>query len=161
MNNICSNTKYYFKKVSVAKLLCIICTAMMALDLSGQSFNSKNYTIKNGLPSNNVYSIKQDKKGFIWATTDKGVVKYDGKSFKLFTVDQGLASNDNFVMLVDSKDNIWLYSFKAISKIEPTGKCKIFGNTKNILVNFVINSKDEIFYTVKVSSDSFASSHKS
>jgi ligand-binding sensor domain-containing protein len=136
MNNICSNTKYYFKKVSVAKLLCIICTAMMALDLSGQSFNSKNYTIKNGLPSNNVYSIKQDKKGFIWATTDKGVVKYDGKNFKLFTVDQGLASNDNFVMLVDSKDNIWLYSFKAISKIEKTGKCMIFGIQNNYFSEF-------------------------
>jgi streptogramin lyase len=148
MNNICSNTKYYFKKVSVAKLLCIICTAMMALDLSGQSFNSKNYTIKNGLPSNNVYSIKQDKKGFIWATTDKGVVKYDGKNFKLFTVDQGLASNDNFVMLVDSKDNIWLYSFKAISKIEPTGKCMKFGNTKSYFSNFVMNEKDEVYYSV-------------
>lgn len=110
--------------------------------------NSINYTNKNGLPSNNVYSIKQDKRGFIWATTDKGVVKYDGRNFKLFTIDNGLASNDNFVMLIDSKDNIWLYSFKAISKIEPDGICKVFGNTKSYFSHFIINDKDELFYSI-------------
>lgn len=113
--------------------------------LTGQSLY---YTIKNGLPSNNVYSVKQDKKGFIWATTDKGVVRYDGRSFKLYTVDQGLASNDNFAMVIDSKDNVWLYSFKAISKIEPSGVCKIFGDTKSYFSHFYLNSKDEIFYSL-------------
>ncbi|HMT55114.1 MAG TPA: two-component regulator propeller domain-containing protein, partial [Saprospiraceae bacterium] len=118
-----------------------------------QSDFGKYLTIKNGLPSNNVYSIKQDKKGFIWAATDKGVVRYDGKSFKLFTVDQGLASNDNFAMLLDSKGNVWLYSFVAISKIEKTGEIKIFGNTKNYYSQFLINSKDEILYSVLDSFD--------
>lgn len=107
-----------------------------------------NYSIKSGLPSNNVYSIKQDKKGFIWATTDKGVVRYDGKNFKLFTVDQGLASNDNFVMLIDSRDNIWLYSFVAISVIDNNGECAVLGNTKSYFSHFLINDKDEIFYSV-------------
>jgi len=31
-----------------------------------------NYTTKNGLPSNHVYRITQDYKGFIWFITDKG-----------------------------------------------------------------------------------------
>lgn len=118
-----------------------------------QSNFIKTFTIKNGLPSNNVYSIKLDKKGFIWATTDKGVVRYDGKNFKLFTVDQGLASNDNFAMLIDSKDNIWLYSFRAISKIGQEGDVKTFGKTKNYYGQFLINSKDEIFYSVLDSID--------
>ena len=43
-----------------------------------------------GLPSNNVYELKQDSKGFIWGTTDKGVFRYDGKTFKYFTSDNGL-----------------------------------------------------------------------
>ena len=125
MNNICLNTKFYFQKVTLVNLLYVIWASMTTLSISGQSFNTKNYTIKNGLPSNIVYSIKQDKKGFIWATTDKGVVRFDGKSFKLFTVDHGLASNDNFVMLIDSRDNIWLYSFVAISVIDNNGEFKI------------------------------------
>jgi hypothetical protein len=114
---------------------------------------SNTFTIKNGLPSNNVYAVKQDKRGFIWATTDKGVVRYDGKSFKLYTVDQGLASNDNFAMLIDSKDNVWLYSFKAITKLEPSGKLLNFECTKDYYGQFLINSKDEIFFTVLESTD--------
>ncbi|MBK8671001.1 MAG: hypothetical protein IPN89_16760 [Saprospiraceae bacterium] len=117
-------------------------------NLHGQSIQIKTLNVKNGFPSNDVYCVKQDSRGFIWGTTNKGVVRYDGKKYKLFTVNEGLASNDNFSMLIDSKDNIWLYSFKAISKIEPSGKIKRFGNTKNFFYNFVIDKHDRIFYSV-------------
>lgn len=147
-----NSIKSIVNKLIVYFILSFVFLNNSSVLLNCQVSLSNKLTIKNGLPSNNVYSIKQDKKGFVWATTDKGVVRFEGKSFKLFTVDHGLASNDNFVMLIDSKDNIWLYSFKAISKIEPTGKCKIFGETNNYFSEFLINSKDEIFYTVKVSS---------
>ncbi|MEZ4909566.1 MAG: histidine kinase [Saprospiraceae bacterium] len=126
----------------------------------GQGQGYVSYTNKNGLPSNNVYSIKQDGKGFVWATTDKGVVKFDGRKFTLFTVEQGLASNDNFSMLIDSKDNVWLYSFVAISKIEPTGNIKQFGNTKNYYSYFFLNSKDEIFYSVLENLNSYSNKGK-
>ncbi len=33
---------------------------------------------ENGLPSNEVYSIAQDNKGFIWIGTDAGLYKFDG-----------------------------------------------------------------------------------
>ena len=115
----------------------------------GQDPLSINYTIKNGLPSNTVYGIKMDSKGYLWITTDKGVVKYDGRKFKLFTIHDGLASNDNFSMLIDSKDNVWLYSFKAISKIDSKNKIEIFGETNSYFNFFGMNSKDEIFYTHK------------
>jgi hypothetical protein len=127
-------------KYTTAVLFLLIIKAVNCQELS--------YTNKNGLPSNNVYSIQQDKKGFTWANTDKGVVKFDGRNFKLFTIDNGLASNDNLAMLIDTKDNVWLYSFKAISKIEPNGICKVFGNTKNYYGQFLINSNDELMFSV-------------
>jgi len=133
--------KYFLNSHVILIILLFISTNIL-----GQTENY--YNIKNGLTSNNVYAVKQDKRGFIWATTDKGVVRYDGKNFKLYTVDQGLASNDNFAMLIDSKDNVWLYSFKAISKIEVDGKCKVFGNTKSYFSHFVINKNDDIYYSV-------------
>jgi sensor histidine kinase YesM len=45
-------------------------------------------TINNvsGLPSNTVYNILQDKKGFIWMGHDKGLCLYDGKSFKQYAL---------------------------------------------------------------------------
>jgi hypothetical protein len=46
------------------------------------------YTIQidkqNGLPSNAVYDIFQDKKGFIWMATDVGLYRYDGSVFKSY-----------------------------------------------------------------------------
>jgi ligand-binding sensor domain-containing protein len=38
-------------------------------------------------PSESCYSILQDRKGYIWITSDKGIYKYDGTSFKLFDKD--------------------------------------------------------------------------
>ncbi|MBL0099730.1 MAG: hypothetical protein IPP49_06480 [Saprospiraceae bacterium] len=126
----------------------LIFTKVNFSNLQGQSIQIKTLNVKNGFPSNDVYCVKQDSKAFIWGTTNKGVVRYDGKKYKLFTVNDGLASNDNFSMLIDSKDNIWLYSFKAISKIEPSGYIKRFGNTKNYFHNFVIDKHDRIYCQV-------------
>lgn len=36
----------------------------------------------NGLPSNTVYNILQDKQGFMWIAHDKGLSRYDGKQYK-------------------------------------------------------------------------------
>lgn len=38
-----------------------------------------------GLPTNTVYNIIQDKKLFLWLGTEKGLVRYDGKHFNVFT----------------------------------------------------------------------------
>ncbi len=38
-------------------------------------------TQKDGLPSNSVYQIFQDQKGFMWFATDRGLVRYDGARF--------------------------------------------------------------------------------
>lgn len=109
----------------------------------------KNITIKDGLPSNVVYGIKQDSKGFIWATTNKGVVRYDGRKFKLYTVEDGLPSNDNFVMLLDSKDNVWLYSFKAVCMIGNNGVVKTHAETNSHFSYFLKNDKDEFYFATK------------
>jgi len=42
----------------------------------------KHYTTDNGLPQNSVKSIGSDSLGFIWMTTEAGLVRYDGQTFK-------------------------------------------------------------------------------
>ena len=39
----------------------------------------------NGLPSNSVYDIFQDSKGFMWFATGKGISKYDGSKFTTYS----------------------------------------------------------------------------
>lgn len=45
----------------------------------------KHYDVSNGLPTNEVYEIKQDSKGFLWIGCDAGLVRYDGNRFKLLS----------------------------------------------------------------------------
>ena len=52
------------------------------------------YTTKQGLPSNHIYDIQEDVNGFIWFATNRGLVKYDGETFKTFTIKDGLPNND-------------------------------------------------------------------
>jgi hypothetical protein len=69
-----------------------------------------NYTSKNGLPSNHIYTILQDAKGFIWFLTDKGMVKYNGKTFKTFTTKQGLPINDVWEGITTPDTKVWYLS---------------------------------------------------
>ena len=43
-----------------------------------------NYTDKDGLPCNELYSILQSKTGCIWIGSDAGLVRFDGLEFKLY-----------------------------------------------------------------------------
>lgn len=52
----------------------------------GKSF--KNYTTNDGLPSNRVFDIYEDKAGIIWFGTGEGPSRYDGKSFTNFKMDE-------------------------------------------------------------------------
>lgn len=44
----------------------------------------RNYTTEQGLPNNWVYGIRQDRQGYIWISTDKGVCRFDGYAFRQF-----------------------------------------------------------------------------
>ncbi len=70
-----------------------------------------NFTIEDGLPSSHVYNGLQDRQGYIWFCTDKGVVKFDGEKSKVFTTEDGLSNNDIWNLFLDSQDRIWLYTF--------------------------------------------------
>ena len=52
--------------------------------LRAQEPLSQRLTFANGLPSNAVYSILEDKKGFIWIACDEGLFQYDGVRFQQF-----------------------------------------------------------------------------
>ena len=67
-----------------------------------------NFTTKDGLPSNEVYCVFQDSKGYIWIGTDRGVAKYDGYSFEIYTTENGLTDDVIFGIAEDTDNNIWL-----------------------------------------------------
>ncbi len=74
--------------------------------------NILNYTTNQGLSSNNVQSIYQDSKGFLWIGTDDGLNRYDGYNFKIYRYNiknpDGIVGNNITTINEDSHKNIWV-----------------------------------------------------
>ena len=77
------------------------------------SYEFLNYTIEDGLPSNETYSIIQDDEGYLWISTDNGVSKYNGYEFENFTTEDGLIDNTIFKMFKDDKGRIWMPGYNG------------------------------------------------
>ncbi len=61
--------------------------------LFSQTPSYYHYTTADGLASSTVYSIIQDREGYIWFATINGMSRFDGKKFTTFRTNQGLNSN--------------------------------------------------------------------
>ncbi|ULQ57699.1 ATP-binding protein [Flavihumibacter rivuli] len=70
------------------------------------------YTTGNGLASNFVYNVTQDKKGYIWLATVNGLQRFDGEKFITFRHSRNRPSSIPFnnvaVVYADRKDRVWL-----------------------------------------------------
>ncbi|GLU55915.1 sensor histidine kinase [Dyadobacter frigoris] len=60
------------------------------------------YTEDNGLPQNSVKNISADSEGFIWLTTETGLVRFDGKNFFTFDKSNLPITYNRFSMLQPS-----------------------------------------------------------
>lgn len=65
----------------------------LAHSVTAQTLHFKHIDVEEGLPSNRVYSLYKDSLGLIWAATEKGIARYDGRKFVKFTSESGLPSN--------------------------------------------------------------------
>jgi ligand-binding sensor domain-containing protein len=65
-----------------------------------------------GLPSNHIYDIVEDNKGFLWLATDNGISRFDGRYFQNFSVRDGLPSNDILQVLKSPDGTIWVNAYK-------------------------------------------------
>lgn len=69
----------------------------------------REFTTENGLPANGVNKIYQDHKGYIWAATYNGLIKYNGSEFKLYNTAnlKNLQSNRFTTVSEDHEGKIW------------------------------------------------------
>jgi Histidine kinase/Two component regulator propeller len=81
--------------------------------VTSQNLIYKAFTINEGLPSNQVYDVFQDKEGYLWMSSDAGVTRYDGKTFKTFTKSNGLQDNVIFQSIQDKLGRIWFRAYNG------------------------------------------------
>lgn len=80
--------------------------------LLAQSPSYIHYDITSGLPTNEIYSLKQDRKGFLWIGTDAGLVRYDGNSFFLLNNPKSRGASASGLM-EDAEGKIWFNNFNG------------------------------------------------
>lgn len=66
------------------------------------------FTVNDGLPSNECYAVIQDSRGYVWVSTDNGVARFDGYEFKTYGLDEGLGDLVIFRMIEDVDGRIWM-----------------------------------------------------
>ncbi len=97
------------------KLLVTVLIIVISRQLYGQgkSFNAENYTTQNGLPQNSVKDIEEDRWGFIWMTTEMGLVRFDGKDFKVFGLHNTPGLSTDRMQLIATDKNGTLYAHES------------------------------------------------
>ncbi len=66
------------------------------------------YNMENGLGSDSVWTIAEDKEGNIWVgTINNGVSKFDGKTWTIYNVDNGLINNAVLSIAQDGYGDMW------------------------------------------------------
>lgn len=121
----------------------------------------ENFTVVEGLNSNTVNDISQDKFGNLWFSTDNGLTKYDGENFISLTTENGLPSNQCYFAMVDGdflyvgtpsglarvnyilKPNQKNYEIKIYSKRDGLAntECNLFGYYKDAKGNLYFGSQ--------------------
>lgn len=95
----------YFARVLFILLFLACSEATQAQDLSRYVLN-----MQNGLPSNHAYYPLVGTYGYLWISTERGVVKYNGYTTRLFNKQSGIGNDDIWHMYLDKKNRLWLSS---------------------------------------------------
>lgn len=75
-----------------------------------------NYGADDGLPQEDVFSIYQDRKGYLWFGTNSGAVRYNGREMVVFNHDQGLPGNSVRDIKQDSSGLMYFATTGGIAK---------------------------------------------
>ncbi|REA56525.1 hypothetical protein DSL64_26780 [Dyadobacter luteus] len=77
-------TNHQLRNALCSFLTIFIVSCQTAIAKTLPKYSLKHYTAENGLPQNTIKSIAADSDGFLWLTTEDGLVRFDGRRFHTF-----------------------------------------------------------------------------
>jgi hypothetical protein len=117
----------------------------------------KHFGVDDGLPSSQVYDIYQDKNGYVWFATDKGLSRYNGYEFENFTTKDGLPDNVILDFFPQENGQIWCYGyqnqkifyfneiFDGFKKFQYNDKLKQFLQTESIVKSLAVDENESVY----------------
>lgn len=161
--------KRIFNKFFLIFTYCFLVGLEGLFSLEAQAPYFINFTTNDGLPSVEVYDIREDSNGKLWFTTDRGVAVYDGYSFKTYSTSDKMTSNTNFNFIELKNDDFFLTAYNGGLCHYEEGAFKehkhnsaLIDRTKNVWIRswllydnhllFLPNKEREQFFTFNLSS---------
>lgn len=100
------------------RFVLIIVLLLFGKAIVAQQILFRNYSVEDGLKSNTVWSILQDRQGYMWFGTKNGLSRFDGYQFKTYQSDKDNPNSigNNFVLdicEVDAK-TFWIGTEKGV-----------------------------------------------
>jgi ligand-binding sensor domain-containing protein/signal transduction histidine kinase len=93
----------------------VVLSSLLTAGEKGFEFRVESLSFEEGISHNMVYSILQDKYGFMWFGTMYGLIRYDGFSYKKYKhdpADSTTLTNDDIVCILESGNgDLWLGTY--------------------------------------------------
>ncbi len=97
------------------------------------------WTTKSGLPQDTIYSVVQDRTGYIWFGTDDGLVRFDGEQFKIFRTQdtKGIGNNSITALCPATDGSLWIGTFGGGLSVYKDGLFQNFKRKDGLPNDFV------------------------
>ncbi len=82
----------------------------------------ENIGVNDGLSQSSVYSVYQDKTGYMWFGTADGLNRYDGQNIRVYKISDKKIANSNFIhgnICEDTRGNIWFCNETGLFYYDP------------------------------------------
>jgi len=89
-------------------LAAVLLGMLLAAAVQAAPPNALRFTTAEGLPSNAVHQVVEDRVGYLWFATDDGLARFDGQHFRIWRIEQGLADNQLLSIAIDAADRLWI-----------------------------------------------------
>ncbi|MBN1949897.1 MAG: response regulator [Bacteroidales bacterium] len=142
-------------------LLCLLFFPLFGFGIP-DNLKFRHLNTENGLPNNVVFSIYEDKDGFMWFGTDDGLCRYDGYEIKSFHSDinnpNSISGNTIFDIDEDQEGNLWVCTSEGVDIFDRDlrqFRHLVFRDANNVLdtmrpsIDFFQDKQNNIFISTK------------
>lgn len=113
-NNVVSGVRpkltVYLPRMFLTFLLCTFIATALNAQLIKPKLVFKNFSVDDGLLSNEVFHVIQDSTGYVWIATANGINRFNGVDFKTYNIEDGLIDNTIYEIYNDYKGRLWFIS---------------------------------------------------
>lgn len=104
---------------SLARLIVWTLILVLPRAAAGERLPQRRYTTADGLPSNTIYCVVRDSRGFVWFCTAEGLSRFDGYGFVNYGVEQGLPDRMVTSFVESASGDYWVATPRGLARFNP------------------------------------------